>query len=1638
MKKTLIFALAMMLLAGPAYARVVKATFDDGYLEEPAMPNPSGFDRAGNKTVYSDFEPVMGNGVAKMKRQGDAVAPGEHEAEFNYSELYEGDELWMRGYFYLESNDYNGGTGTTYYVSSSEGSNGNNGLSADSPLRTYAPLAGATALQPGDTVLFKRGDTWIGEDANLWIEASGTADAWITFGAYGIGEAPLLRPAKSTTEFGSRFLGWNHHSGNIYYANMSPSIDWWPNCVMQDETTILFPKGTMGEMTAGTCYYNGSEQRLYVWASDGANPSTHTMHIATRWPSYRGTITTAYGAQYILIKDFKIMYSGNIAFCATDDYIWFKNCVSEYAYSAGFYWIHYTANPAYDGADYGRADYCVARYTCIGDSQAFTIEGSHTWLYDCLAEYNFMAGFDWLDYNDSTNAEYTGAVRCVAYKNGLRPGSYDPNFYIDGGRYIYIIDCISVDAGGDTDTYHPGIGIHNEHSWIVDVHHIYIVNTLSYGNKCVALDVGNYGSNANIDYVYVYGNTFAKGPDAFRTLCFSGMDNAQYGMDFRNNVVYGDYNEIIRWGPNYLGTKYHGDNNVFYRSSSIPHSGLFAIDRYGGGEVSTSLADWQAFTGQDMNSIEANPQFVGNAQVPFGNYFLANRSAGDGTDSPALNSADEAYALLNTQGRPGFHPGYGTTRKDTVNDDAGDFDAGFHYLNRDIMAMAVDTWDTSNETSAGKVGLAIDPNGYIALSNLPGDHTQTTGARLERDQWTCLEFYVKLHSQDGQAMLRLWKDGNLIIEDTSATLNDSGDATYASAIMAHLNDGCPLGEKLYLDEVEVYAGQVPPNSDASGNPMIGLAGEVGENLPPNEPYAPLPANGSIDKSITTDVVWNGGDPNGDPITYDVYFGTTASPALVAQGISDAYYNPGTLAYETIYYWQISASDGQADTVFGPVWNFTTEAEVVVPPENNPPAAPSSPSPANERAPVEIATDLGWYGSDPDGDELTYDVYFGATQPPILVAQGQSATSYNPGTLEYGTTYFWRIVASDGQADPVASPEWSFTTEEQVSGDNEPPSAAFGPWPSSGTSGRDRYTDVTWNASVDPDGDVVTYDVYFGTTNPPATVVREGISNTWHDTGELVYGVTYYWQISATDDKSAPVFSDVWNFTTQGDPNQPPVAAWGPWPSNGATQVSINTDATWHVAEDPEGDMVTYDVYFGTSSTPQLVRSGTDNTWYDPGVLIEGTVYYWQVSATDGNSAPVFGPLWNFTTEGTLNNPPVAAWGPWPSDGAVDNIIGTDVTWHAAEDPDGDAITYDIYFGTDAAPALVQQGVSHAWYDPGVLEYGTTYYWQVAANDGIADPVVSAVWSFTTEEDEVPVNNPPLPSFGPWPSDGTGDNSIDIDVTWNAAIDPDGDEVVYDVYFGTTPNPPLVLEGSIYTWYDPGILEYSTTYYWKVSATDGKSDPVFSELWSFSTEEDPNQPPAASFGPWPSDGTGDNSIDTDLTWNAAVDPDGDAVTYDVYFGTTTNPSLVLEDSPHTWYDPGILEYSTTYYWKVSATDGHSDPVFSDLWSFSTEQDPAQQNEPPTAAYGPWPSSGSTRRSRFTDVTWNAASDPEGDPITYAVYFGTSSQPPQVIEGTSNRWYDPGKLRRRTTYYWQIATSDGINEPVFGPVWNFRTR
>ncbi|MBE3141782.1 MAG: hypothetical protein IMZ53_14495, partial [Thermoplasmata archaeon] len=309
----------------------------------------------------------------------------------------------------------------------------------------------------------------------------------------------------------------------------------------------------------------------------------------------------------------------------------------------------------------------------------------------------------------------------------------------------------------------------------------------------------------------------------------------------------------------------------------------------------------------------------------------------------------------------------------------------------------------------------------------------------------------------------------------------------------------------------------------------------------------------------------------------------------------------------------------------------------IPVENNPPYMPSNPVPADMATDVPVGwLDLHWDSGDiDDGDTVMYDIYFGTdTDPPFILSTGPyngtvTTIFYNDFfDVAAGTTYYWQIIAWDNHDASAEGPIWSFTTEEEPQ--NLPPNIPAIVSPADGATDVSVDTYLTWTCT-DPDPmDILHYTVRFDYLNPPANHASN-IINTTYDPGTIAYDQIYYWQIVAFDNHGNYTEGPIWNFTTGSAPNNPPNTPTTPAPANGTTNVPINTQLSWTGGDPDLGDIVSYDIYFGTTNPPGKIIGNQSATTYNPGTLTNSTQYYWKIVAWDNHGASTVGPIWIFTT-----------------------------------------------------------------------------------------------------------------------------------------------------------------------------------------------------------------------------------------------------------------------------------------------------------------------------------------------------------------------------------------------------------------------
>ncbi|MDY0127166.1 MAG: hypothetical protein RBR69_03415 [Candidatus Cloacimonadaceae bacterium] len=98
------------------------------------------------------------------------------------------------------------------------------------------------------------------------------------------------------------------------------------------------------------------------------------------------------------------------------------------------------------------------------------------------------------------------------------------------------------------------------------------------------------------------------------------------------------------------------------------------------------------------------------------------------------------------------------------------------------------------------------------------------------------------------------------------------------------------------------------------------------------------------------------------------------------------------------------------------------------PATAPPTPAEAMAPVHEATDIDINTKLNWQhtGGSPDD----YLLWFGTDNPPTNIENAlvTTSTSYTPAEyLDYGTTYYWRVIPRNSFGPAMNCPFWSFTT-----------------------------------------------------------------------------------------------------------------------------------------------------------------------------------------------------------------------------------------------------------------------------------------------------------------------------------------------------------------------------------------------------------------------------------------------------------------------------------------------------------------------------------------------------------------------------------------------------------------------------------
>jgi len=493
--------------------------------------------------------------------------------------------------------------GTTYYVDFTTGNDGDDGLSEVDAWKTISKVNGET-FNPGDQILFKRGEVW-GETLN--VNQNGAEDAPITYKDFGSGNLPKITGADGVST-------WTLDSGNIYVASLVYAGTLY---LLLEDGVPLLPVASKAAITsAGKFWFDDTNDDIYCWATDGADPDTHTMEAGVRYNT-----VVVHNRSYIHLENLNVEGGGGqfgrgIAIgsdSAASAHITVEGCTVSGCFYTGI-WVNTNASQtAVDNVTVSNTT--VQNCAGVGlrlngenaGNRATNLVVSGCTIRDCGVDQTTYGEHGlYLAYCDSAVVTTTTVQDCqgkFAWGGGL---------YVDNCPGIEVSRCwfsgndphnCNLDVASNGFSFHyniskdsPGVGL------VVEEHEELDGDSFIYNNVFYDNDIGlRYGPGGTVFEVR--------------------------SVTVRNNIFSENSSHNVSLPANSIHSSNDFDYNIYYYTGSNEEFNEVGVDWYTFSEwlTRTAALSW------DGNSFSADPIFIDRANDDFRPFYTSDAVEG-GTD----------------------------------------------------------------------------------------------------------------------------------------------------------------------------------------------------------------------------------------------------------------------------------------------------------------------------------------------------------------------------------------------------------------------------------------------------------------------------------------------------------------------------------------------------------------------------------------------------------------------------------------------------------------------------------------------------------------------------------------------------------------------------------------------------------------------------------------------------------------------------------------------------------------------------------------------------------------------------------------------------------------------------------------------
>ncbi|MCF7802570.1 MAG: fibronectin type III domain-containing protein [Candidatus Marinimicrobia bacterium] len=765
--------------------------------------------------------------------------------------------------------------------------------------------------------------------------------------------------------------------------------------------------------------------------------------------------------------------------------------------------------------------------------------------------------------------------------------------------------------------------------------------------------------------------------------------------------------------------------------------------------------------------------------------------------------------------------------------------------------------------------------------------------------------------------------------------------------------------------------------------------------PPETPALIAPEAGDTLDASTVEFRWT--SSTGDAVGYHIQVAENTAFSSVSYertALTDTVESVSTLETGTSYYWRVRSTRDTAVSDWSEIRNFATNVM--------PPSTPRLVTPASGSTEISVTPTLTWQTAE-RAQSYTIQVSTSDQFTSTLVnSAGNPDTTFTPDSLEYATTFYWRVRASNSGGDSDWSTVNSFTTESRPSA----PVQATLNSPADSAVEIPVAPEFSWYQLEEADSYHI--QISKSASFETQTISQSGLTDTTYAASGLDSSTTYFWRVRGINDQGSAQWSAARRFTTVQYQLSAPVLLT---PENGSTHPYGTVTFQWESV--PEAARYHLTVDTSDDYTQPVISTGDlEEESFSTSALDGGTTYFWRINASRSGDTSAWSNTWSVT----LDNPPLISPSLLaPADMASVQYDSVALEWEEISEADSyqlqvanDSLFSDIIIDTAgiAKRTLIVTG----------LAPNRTYWWHVrASRENGQGEGETGEWS---ESRQYKTMDTTTSSNHVSPPDGSVDQPTTLSLNWEEDTNANSYQVqvAADSTFSSTHTDKNGLSSSNY---EVAGLEYSTTYYWRERSNYLLSTSSWSETWEFTTVE---APPAEPVLESPVSGSEGVSTTPTLEWAASAR----AESYEVQMDSSesfTNPQFQQADITETSITANTLESGTKYHWRVRGVNKAGPGNFSETWTFTTtagDQPPAQ----PTLVF---PEDGADSLSTTVNFQWNSIPNAEN----YHIQVGADSEFSQLegeVDSVTNESIEIAGLPKETVLHWRVraANANGFGQ------------